>query len=75
MEMRDSLVPRARLSELIVDVRAEGKFEDLVAALSRLETSRRLIRVNRLMIDRSAPASAAAEQPLSIVAVVHGYAR
>lgn len=74
MEMRDSVIPRAQLLELTVDLRAEGEFENLVSALSRLEANDRLIRVGRLMIERSAPASPAAER-LSIVAVVHGYAR
>jgi Tfp pilus assembly protein PilO len=74
MEMRDSLIPRARVLELTVDLRAEGEFQDLVGALSRLEANRRLIRVDRLMIERSASASSAPER-LSIVAVVHGYAR
>jgi hypothetical protein len=75
MEMRDSLMPRTRLLELTVGLRAEGEFEDLVGALSRLESGRRLIRVSRLMIERSAPASSATAEGLSIVAVVHGYAR
>ena len=71
VEMRDSISHRGVLQELTLEVRAEGDFAGVVEALARLEAHARLLHVSRLAIERTGTGA----EPLSVVAVVHGYAQ
>ena len=71
VETRDSTSHRGALQELTLEVGAEGNFESVVGAIARLEAHARLLRVSRLAIDRTGTD----ERPLSLVAVLHGYAQ
>jgi hypothetical protein len=75
VEMRDSLSRNVGLRELTIDVRAQGDFESLLGALTRLEGNARLIHVSRLAIDNDGERQSTGVESLSLVAVVHGYAQ
>jgi type II secretory pathway component PulM len=75
VEVRDSLSANAALRELTIDVRAQGDFESVLGALTRLEKSTRLIRVDRLAIDKNGERQASGGELLSLVAIIHGYAQ
>jgi hypothetical protein len=74
-EMRDSLPRREGVQELTIDVRAQGDFERILAALTRLEANSHLIQVSRLAIERAGEQQATGAEALSLVAVIHGYAQ
>jgi len=75
VEMRDSLSRNVGLRELTIDVRAQGDFESLLGALTRLEGNARLIHVSRLAIDNDGERQSTGVESLSLVAVIHGYAQ
>ena len=73
LELRDSLPRHAALRELTIDLRAQGDFEALLSALTRLEANPRLIHVSRVAIDKNGESRSTGAESLSLVAVIHGY--
>jgi type II secretory pathway component PulM len=76
VESRDTEAAGAGLTEIALDVRAEGSLGAVLRALRGLESGPRLVRVTRVSVERSlaSPAPGAAES-LVIAATVRGYAR
>jgi len=68
VETREASLRPDGLRELVIDARASGDFEGILTALASLETRDRLVRVTRVVID------AAAQQQLTLIATVRGYA-
>ena len=75
VETRDSVTRHGALREFTVDVRAQGDFESVLSALTRLEAHTRLVRVSRLSIETSGERQPSGTDVLSLVAVLHGYAQ
>ena len=76
VESRDAEPLSAGISEIALDVRAEGTLGGVLRALRGLESGPRLLRVTRVSVERSlaSPAPGGAET-LVIAATVRGYAR
>jgi len=68
VETREASLRPDGLRELVIDARASGDFEGILTALASLETRDRLVRVTRIVID------AAAQQQLTLIATIRGYA-
>jgi hypothetical protein len=75
VEMRDSVARRSGLHELTIDIRAQGDFEAILDALTRLERNARLLNVIRFGIEKAIGGAPASADSLSFVAVIHGYAK
>jgi type II secretory pathway component PulM len=68
VETREASLRPDGLRELAIDARASGDFEGILTALASLETRDRLVRVTRIVID------ATAQQQLTLIATIRGYA-
>jgi len=75
LEVRDSLPRNAALRELTIDLRAQGDFEAVLGALTRLERNARLIHVSRVAVDKNGERRSTGAESLSLVAVIHGYSQ